>query len=141
MFIKNIAYKNATCEAVATTVRKKIKTSDYEVGEILVCRKRYAGKKKLTMHVNYEYMIKEIHGSELTLQVCGNDKTFKVDINTVKTHCTYDYCRTCHSFQGASIDQEMCIFDCDFHYVNRFWLWTAIARTKQLNNVFFYERC
>ena len=36
----NIAYKNTTCQQVASYVRKlQRKKSDYEIGEVLVCRK------------------------------------------------------------------------------------------------------
>ncbi len=36
----NIAYRNTTCESLAGTVRKMLKkSSDFEVGEVLVCRK------------------------------------------------------------------------------------------------------
>ena len=88
--------------------------------------------------MNYEYDIVAVHANQLTLQVCGSDITLNVDINIIKNNCTYDYCRTCHSFQGASIEGNMCIFDCDFHYVNRYWLWTAITRAKQLDCVYFF---
>ena len=142
--LKNIAYKNSTCLAVATAVRKQLKkTADYEVGEVLVCRKRHKGinqKVKFTMYVNYEYEIVAVDETELTLKACGSDSTFNVKINIIKNTCTYDYCRTCHSFQGASIDGNMCIFDCDFHFVNRYWLWTAITRAKELDCIYFFMK-
>ena len=33
----------------------------------------------------------------------------------------------------------MTIFDYKYHFVNRRWLWTAITRATDLNNVWFYE--
>jgi len=53
----NIAYKNSTCETVSDTVRKTLnKTSDYEVGEVLVCRKYLKGKFG-KCSVNFEYVV------------------------------------------------------------------------------------
>ena len=54
---KNIAYKNNTCKEVALKARKQQnKTTEYEVGEFLVCRE-YCKMKKLgtTFNVNFEY--------------------------------------------------------------------------------------
>ena len=33
----------------------------------------------------------------------------------------------------------MTIFDYKYHFVDRKWLWTAITRATDLNNVWFYE--
>ena len=33
----------------------------------------------------------------------------------------------------------MTIFDYKYHFVKRKWLWTAITRAEDLNNVWFYE--
>ena len=42
--VNNIAYKNSTCEGVAESVRSMLeKTYEYEVGEVLVCRKYLEG--------------------------------------------------------------------------------------------------
>jgi hypothetical protein len=55
--INNIAYKKSTCESVAQSVRKMLKkTYDYEVGEVLVCRKYLKGKFG-KCSVNFEYVL------------------------------------------------------------------------------------
>jgi hypothetical protein len=46
---------------------------------------------------------------------------------------------TAHSRQGSSIDDNITIFDYLFKYVDRNWLWVAITRATDLNNVYFYE--
>ena len=64
----NIAYRNTTCEDVAGAVRRMLKKrSDYEVGEVLVCRK-YLKLKGIKCNVNFEYIIKNIKGSYITIE-------------------------------------------------------------------------
>ena len=49
----------------------------------------------------------------------------------------YSYCRTCHSAQGTAVEEPMTIYDWNHFYVDREWLWTAIARAKKSDDVFF----
>ena len=50
----------------------------------------------------------------------------------------YDYCRTVHSFQGATIDEAITAYDWNLPYVSRYWLWTLITRVRDLNDISFY---
>jgi len=45
------------------------------------------------------------------------------------------YCNTCHSQQGCSIDDNITIFDSNTPYVDRFWLYTAITRCRELSKI------
>ena len=59
-----IAYNNETCKSVSSAIRKKLtKVNDYEVGEILICR-RYIHMKKtnIKFQVNFKYKIVNIEG-------------------------------------------------------------------------------
>ena len=60
-------------------------------------------------------------------------------IHLIKKNFVHNYCRTCHSFQGSSIDEAITIFDHKFAYVNRKWLYTAITRATKLKQVYFYD--
>jgi hypothetical protein len=51
----------------------------------------------------------------------------------------HNYCRTCHSFQGSSIDEGITIFDWGNFFVSRKWLWTAITRARSLDKVYFWK--
>ena len=51
----------------------------------------------------------------------------------------FNYCATCHSSQGASINGKICIFDYPDKLVNWRWLWTAITRATQIENVYFHR--
>ena len=61
-------------------------------------------------------------------------------IATLDKHFRYDYCTTCHSAQGASIDGKIVIHEWEkSHLVTREWLWCALTRSTDFNNVLFYE--
>ena len=51
----------------------------------------------------------------------------------------HNYCRTCHSFQGSTIDEAITIFDHKFAFVSRKWLYTAVTRATNLKQVYFYD--
>ena len=57
----------------------------------------------------------------------------------IKDAFIFNYCATCHSSQGASINGKIGIFDYKDKLVNWRWLWTAIARATQIENVYFYS--
>ena len=64
---KNIAYLNKTCASVADKIRKKLnKTSDYEVGEKIICRKWFKVNKD-SFNVNFEYEIIKIDSRNITI--------------------------------------------------------------------------
>ena len=43
------------------------------------------------------------------------------------------YCSTCHAEQGCSINEGLIIFDSNTPYVNRYWMYTALTRCKDLS--------
>ena len=51
----------------------------------------------------------------------------------------HNYCKTCHSFQGSTIEEDFPIFDHKFAYVTRKWFYTAVTKATDLKNVFFDE--
>ena len=63
----------------------------------------------------------------------------KLDINLLKKHFKLPYCSTVHSVQGLSIDEEICIFDCNTPYVDKYFIWTAITRARDLKNVTYFH--
>ncbi len=148
---QNIAYRNSTCAQVAQQVRSEIlrKSSPYEVGEVLVCRK-YLKVKKQVFNVNYEYAITSVDENSLLL----NDE-LRVPIDAVRKNFTHNYCRTCHSYQGSTIGGDddddndgnnhdgqknaITIFDWRFVHVDRNWIYTAVTRSTDLRKVYFYD--
>jgi hypothetical protein len=135
----NIAYRNTTCESVAGAVRKMLKkTSDFEVDEVLVCRK-YLKIKGGKCSVNFEYSVKAIKGDTITIVDLNGEKTFDINRELLKKHFIHSYCRTCHSFQGSSIEGKVTVFDWKFFFVNRKWIYTCATRATELKNVVFFD--
>jgi hypothetical protein len=133
----NIAYMNDTCKAVAEHIRTMLnKTDDYEVGEYLICRE-YTKLKEGTLNANFKFEIAEVHEDKLVLR--DRDIEYHVPMQRIKSSFIHAYCSTCHSFQGSSIEGKVTIFDYKFYFTSRNWIWVAITRATDLNNVFFYE--
>ena len=132
----NIAYKNVTCNDVSEKVRRMLrKKQEYEEGEVLVCRKyTKLGKSKIVFNVNYEYTMTEVREATLCL-----DGDFWLPLPLVRTAFVHNYCRSCHSFPGSSIDDAITIFDWGNFFVSRKWLWTAITRARSLDKVYFWK--
>lgn len=135
----NIAYKNSTCETVAKDVRQMLnKTDDYEVGEVLVCRKYLKVSSGTKCSVNFEYTIEAVKAGSLIIKELHSATALELKLEVIKKHFIHSYCRTCHSFQGSSIDDKITIFDWRFFFVNRKWIYTAVTRATELKNVFFF---
>ena len=133
---KAIAYKNDTCSNVSKQKRKQLgKQKEYEVGERLICREYFKLNKEDTMYVNYEYEITDVKEKTLILQDIAGDKKFEVKIADVRRRFIFNYCSTCHSSQGQSIDEAITIYDWKFAFISREWLWTAVTRATSLDNV------
>ena len=153
---KNIAYRNETCKNVSNAIRHKLnKKHDYELGEVLICRK-YTKIGKHVLHVNFEYTIIGISDKMIKLsddaavrrnernRQCGRDvdelpEEFDVAKYIIKDSFIFNYCRTAHSIQGSSIDDSITIFDYKYEHVSREWLYVAITRATDLNNAYSYE--
>ena len=56
----------------------------------------------------------------------------------VQSRFMHDYCRTVHSYQGATIDEQVTAYDWNLAYVSKYWLWTLITRVRSLDNIYFY---
>ena len=70
--------------------------------------------------------------------MCIRDR-HKVPIEIIRSHFIHNYCRTCHSCQGSSIDDKITIYDWKHHFVSRKWLYTCCTRATDLNNVYLID--
>ena len=131
----NIAYKNSSRKLASKMVRQRFdKRGEYEVGETLVCRNYFKLFKKITFNANYEYEITSVKLNTITL-----DHDICVPIDIIRANFIHGYCKTCHSFQGSSINKPMAIFDWKFQHVNRKWIYTACTRATNLSYVLFFN--
>ena len=60
------------------------------------------------------------------------------ELNILK-HFKLPFCNTCHSLQGLSVDEKITLFDCNLPYVDRNFIWSAILRVRDLNNIIYFE--
>ena len=130
----NVAYKNSTCFAVSLKVRKNLKIQDeYVEGDILICRKRFTLYKQV-FNTNFKFTVTKVSPTHITL-----DGSWGIPITQVRNNFIYSYCRTCRSLQGKSMRKPITIFDYDYERVTNEWLYVAISRCTDLNNVTFSD--
>jgi ATP-dependent exoDNAse (exonuclease V) alpha subunit len=62
-------------------------------------------------HVNYEYKIVKIKDDFIGLRDASDNKADIIVIpkSLAKNNFIHGYCRTCHSYQGSSIDDNIII--------------------------------
>ena len=137
----NIAYTNMRCQAVSSEVRRRLGKKDkYEVGEMLICR-LYRNEEEGKFNVNIRWLITKVEGNMITIQDIKDKKAVRtVSENIIDKHFRYAYCATCHSRQGQSISGNITIHEWQKSYlVSREWLWCAISRARDFNNVYFFK--
>ena len=145
---KNLSYFNFRGETINKFVQNKIikvpkdavkidERDDYFYykGLELVCKKFYKIK-NIRLYTNYAYILKDITSRKFTVVEPVDEVEIKLDINLLKKHFKLPYCSTVHSVQGLSIDEEICIFDCNTPYVDKYFIWTAITRARDLKKCY-----
>lgn len=111
----------------------QIGKTNYWPGLELVCKERYTAK-NVKLYVNYIYKIKSINDKVFSIIDEDTGDSFTLDIILMK-HFSLPYANTCHSVQGLSIDGKITIFDVNTPYVDKYYIWTAITRARDLNNI------
>jgi hypothetical protein len=67
----------------------------------------------------------------------NNEST--VCLSKIRSNFIFAYCSTCHSLQGSSVDGALTIFDYNHYFASKRWLWTALTRARDLDQVYFYD--
>lgn len=109
----------------------------YYMGQSLRCR---AYNKAPRLYVNYTYMVSgfEEKGGVIT-GIYLNHNPFPWALSLIRKHFNYDFANTCHSLQGMSASDGVCLFDVEGWYITREWFYTALTRTRDLNKVYFWD--
>ena len=136
----NIAYTNIRCKSVSDEVRKKLgKTGLYEVGEEIICR-LYLKLGDAKFNANIRYKILCINSRHIVIENIKDKKQHTLTEELLNKHFRYGYCATCHSCQGASINNNITIHEWNKSYlVSREWIWTAYTRARDFNKVAFFK--
>ena len=75
----------------------------------------------------------------IIIQDCSSLEKYEVPIHLIRTNFIFAHASTCHSAQGSTINEKITIFDYHHFFCSREWLWTAITRSTDLNNVYFFR--
>ena len=136
----NIAYTNIRCKSVSDEVRKKLgKKSLYEVNEEMICR-LYLKHNGVNFNANIRYKILCINSKGIIIENIKTKQKHTLTEELLNKHFRYGYCATCHSCQGASINNNITIHEWDKSYlVSREWLWTSLTRARDFNKVAFFK--
>lgn len=102
----------------------------------LVCKKYIRLNKSQKMNINYTYTITKVSKDFITL-TDHTKELFEIPIKLM--YCfTLNYCRTGHSVQGVTVQDNITVFDISDFMMSPRWFYTAISRVVDLNNVFIY---
>ena len=135
----NICLFNFRCDQVNKHVSKNIiKKDGFYTGMDVVCKSHYKSK-NIRLYVNYYYTIKSIKKNEIIIHEQLDNNDISLTYKVFNKHFKMPYANTCDSVQGLSIDNKITIFDCNTPYVDRYFIWTALTRSTDLNNVQIYE--
>ena len=132
---RNVVALNRTAEWVNSLIHKPVEGQVYYEGLNLICRKSSRGK-DYKLHVNYTYEILEIKDD--IFKLTDNENEFNVERKVIDSCFRLSYARTCHSYQGLSETEPITIFDVNHFMVDIDWIYTAITRCTDLNNISIY---
>jgi len=143
---KAVCYFNETCHVVNSKCRtnKGIEES-YMIEEHIVGKNYFKTKiagKKHTFYPNFEYVITGKTATTIQFVDITDKKKeiiFELPISDVQKYFDYAYANTCHSFQGSSTNDRLTIYDWNCKHVSKEWLWVAMTRCRNLDNVYFYN--
>ena len=98
---------NDTCRIVSNHTRKKLnKNNEYEAGEVLICRDQLNPKKIGIFKVNFEYEFLNISDETFSIECLLTGEVYQIPKDIIKKSFIFDYCATCHSTQGQTIDEK-----------------------------------
>lgn len=142
---QNVCYFNFRVDSVNKYIHKTIKHPNdsfehngikYYKGLDIVCKKHYKNK-NVRLYVNYTYKIESIGEKFFIIHDEIENQKFTLDIKLLDIF-KLPYAGTCHSVQGLSIDEGITIFDVNTPHVDKYYIWTALTRSTDLNNVYIF---
>ena len=104
---------------------------------MLICR-LHGNEEDGKFNVNVRWFITKVEGNMLQIQdIKDKDNVRTISENFLDEHSRYAYCSTCHSLQRTS-SRNITIHEWQISYLaSRGWLWCAITRGRDFNNVYF----
>ena len=86
----------------------------------------------------FEVKIARIHDGHIWFEDECERKTYRkgYTLNYVRDNFDYAYAYTGHKLQGRSFDIPVVIYDADFRYTDRNWLWVAFTRSRDPTQIY-----
>ena len=132
---KNVCALNKTCEWVNSLIHKPFEGEVFYEGLDIICRKTLVTKAmKLTVNNTYEI----VNVEDGIYWITDGDDLYYIGKDILEKHFRLSYARTCHSYQGMSEDDAICIFDINHFMVDIDWIYTAITRSTCIDNIYIY---
>jgi len=135
----SIALTNERCKTINKIVRKtQGRGEDYEIGDVLRCIKRLK-KGDVKINKNYVYKIISVGNKNISVLDEAINEEYTLERHIIDKHFIYGYARTVYSIQGKSIKENVIIHQIDHGYATKKWLYVAISRATDLNNIYIYR--
>jgi len=133
---KNVCALNRTANWINELIHKPLGGEVYYENLDLICRKSYKAK-NLKFVVNNTYTITCIDSDIYEISDDGIE-TMHISKDMIETYFRLSYARTCHSYQGLSEEEPITIFDINHPMIDNDWIYTAITRSTEINNIYIY---
>jgi len=126
-------------EALVTPPKNAIKIHKtlYWPGLEITCKEHYK-KDGRRLFTNYTYQILTINKKQFSIKDIVEETTFTFDISML-AHFQLPYAYTCHSVQGLSLSGPITIFDGNTPHVYKYYVWRAITRATDFNQITIYQ--
>ena len=136
--VSNVSYLNYTAQQLNIKIHKeqynRNKQTFYKRGDFLIC-KTY--NKKLHLKKNFKYEIIQVFKNAETLKLQNDRFDINITFKDAYKYFRLPYCYTAHSVKGMTLSDNITILDCETPLVlnDPKWLYTAITRCRNINNV------
>ena len=91
---------------------------------------------RITKHSEYEVTAFD----EKHIDLVDRSSGLQYDMKAMwRKNFSHPYANTGHSLQGATIDKPIVIFDTQFEHVDRKWIYVALTRSSDLDNVYVFN--
>ena len=137
---KNICYTNDTVHLVNLKINKKLNNSYvFNVGDTVIYKgfKNMVLENGFALYKNNGYVITEMNDNTVTLLEPLDNLECVYQMKNLKANFDFNWAVTCHSIQGLTYREPICIFEAGEHYVNKRWFYVCISRVSSFDNLYF----
>ena len=133
-----ISYTQETRSSINLRVHRATNPGkeDYYPGLVLRC-KEANGEGADRMQSNWDYKIAELNEREVILEDVMDGSVFKRPQSFLPRKMCHLHAFTAHSLQGDTTDKPVIICEYDHYCVNDRWLYVALTRSTDLDNVYY----